>query len=91
MHVFAGWSLTAPPDVEAEGGLQLADVVSDTDVQTVDASRGEGVVQAQGVFIQHGQRAATRYVRHAVDEETPAHPHWRTKETGKRRQICSKK
>lgn len=46
--------LTASFDVEAEGGLQLADVVTDADVQAVDAGRGERVVQPQGVFIQHG-------------------------------------
>lgn len=48
------WPPTASLDVEAEGGLQLADVIADADVQAVDAGRGEGVVQLQGVFIQHG-------------------------------------
>lgn len=76
-----GWILTVFPDVEAEGGLQLTDFVTDTDVQTVVAGRGEGVVQFQHVVIQHGQRAALRHVRHAVGEKTPANPYGRTKVT----------
>lgn len=69
--------LTFFPDVEANGGLQLADVIADADVQAVDARRGESVVQSQGVFIQHGQCASPRLVRHTVGQETPAHPHGR--------------
>lgn len=73
--------LTVSLDVEAEGALQLADVIADADVQAVDANGGEGVVQSQGVFIQHRQRAAPRHVRHTVGQEMPAHPHGRTKDT----------
>lgn len=69
--------LTALPDVEAEGGLQLADVVADGDVQAVDACRGEGVIQSQRVLIQHRQRAASGLVRLAVGHEAPAQPHGR--------------
>lgn len=29
--------LTAPPDIKAEGGLQLADVIADVDFQAVNA------------------------------------------------------
>lgn len=79
--------LTVPPDVKAEGGLHVADVVADTDVQTVDSSRGEGVVQLQAVFIQHGQRAAHRHVGLTVRQETPAHPHRRTKDTKQKRTV----
>lgn len=46
--------LTASFDIEAEGGLQLADVIADGNVQAVDTGSVEGVVQSQGVFIQHG-------------------------------------
>lgn len=67
--------LTVPPDVEAVGGLQLADVVAGGDVQAVDAGGGEDVIQTQRVSVQSGQRAAHRCVRHAVGQETPAHPH----------------
>ncbi len=80
--------LTVSLDVEAERALQLADVIADADVQAVDADGGEGVVQSQGVFIQHGQRAAPRHVRHTVGQETPAHPHGRTKGTQTHRHIC---
>lgn len=76
MHV-----LTASFDVDAKRGLHLADVVADADVYAVDARSGEGVVQPQGVFIQHGQRAAGCLVRRAVGTDTPAHPHGRTKDT----------
>lgn len=58
--------LTASLDIKAEGCLQLADVIADADVQAVDARGGEGVVQSQGVLIQHGQRAAPTRVRHTV-------------------------
>lgn len=46
--------LTVAFDAEAEGRLQLADVILDSDVQAVDPGRGEGVVELQGVLIQHG-------------------------------------
>lgn len=71
--------LTVFADVEAEGRLQLADVVANAHVQALDSSRGEGVVELQGAVVQHGQRAALRAVRRTVCQETPAHPHWRTK------------
>lgn len=74
-------SLTVASHVEAEGGLQLADVVAGADVQTVDAGGGEGVVELQGVVVQHGQGAAGRRVRTAVLQETPANPHGGTGDT----------
>lgn len=77
------WPLTVSLDIETEGGLQLADVIADADVQAVDANRGEGVVQFQGVSIQHGQCAAPHCVWHTVRQETPAHPHGRTTDTQK--------
>lgn len=46
--------LTVSFDTEAEGRLQFADVILDDEVQAVDSGRGEGVVQPQGVLIQHG-------------------------------------
>lgn len=75
--------LTVPADVEAEGRLQLADVVANAHVQTLDAGGGEGVVELQAVVVQHGQRAALRAVGRTVFEETPAHPHWGTEEKKK--------
>lgn len=59
--------------------MQLADVIADADLQAVDASGGEGVAQSEGVFIEHGQGAASSRVLHTAGEETPAHPHGRTK------------
>lgn len=72
--------LTAPLDVDAEGGLHLANVIVNVDVHAVDARSGEVVVETQYVLVQHGQRTARRLGRHAVKTETPANPHGRTED-----------
>ncbi len=73
------WPLTASLNIETEGGLQLADVIVDADVQAVDSNRSEGVVEIQGVFIQYSQRADACLVSHTVGQKMPAHPQGRTR------------
>lgn len=70
--------LTVSPHIQAEWGVKLADVIADANVQAVEAGRGEGVAQAEGVFVQHAQGAAPTHVLHTAGKETPAHPHGRT-------------